>query len=81
MADARDHDAADALKLRRIRWSEELSLGGSKPLADGREIPGAVVNQRDHRSPFVLGSILAIRASRAHATRSARAKALNTAST
>ena len=50
-------------------------------LLDRRQVAGAVVDERDHSSPFVLGSIFASRASLAQATRSARANALNTAST
>mgnify|MGYP003693635583 CR=1 FL=1 len=49
-------------------------------LAHRRQVAGAVVDERNHSSPFVLGSIFARRASFAHATRSARANALNTAS-
>ena len=41
------------------------------------QVPGFVVNDRDHSSPFVLGNRRAIRRSRQHAARSARAKALN----
>ena len=51
-----------------------------KRLAHRREVAGAVVDERDHSSPFVLGSIFARRASCAQATRSARANALKTAS-
>ena len=40
-------------------------------------LPGAVVDERDHSSSFVLGSMRASRRSRAQATRSARANALN----
>ena len=46
-----------------------------------RQVSRPVIDNRDHSSPFVLGSIVASRASFAHATRSARANALNTAST
>src|SRR5262249_49137307 len=45
------------------------------------QVPGLVVDQGNHRSPFVLGSIFARRLSRATATRNARANALQTAST
>ena len=60
---------------------EQVRARGREALADRREVAGAVVDERDHSSPFVLGSIRAMRGSRAHATRSARANALNTAST
>ena len=51
-----------------------------KRLAHRGEVAGAVVDERDHSSSFVLGSTRARRRSRAHATRSARANALNDAS-
>src|SRR5262245_37987839 len=49
-------------------------------LLDGTDVTGAVINDGDHRSPLVLGSILASRRSREQATRRARAKALKSAS-
>ena len=45
-----------------------------------RQIAGLVIDDRDHSSPFVLGSIFWSRLSREQANRSARAKALNSAS-
>jgi hypothetical protein len=49
---------------------------------DGRDIPGTVVDERNfHRSPLVLGKMLRSRRSREAANRSARAKALKSAST
>ena len=60
---------------------DELGAERRQRLAHRRQVAGAVVDERDHSSPFVLGSIFASRASRAQATRSARANALNTAST
>ena len=63
-----------------VGWREQLRAGRGEPLADRRQVAGAVVDERDHSSPLVLGSIRARRAIRAHATRSARANALNTAS-
>ena len=44
------------------------------------KIAGFIVDDGDHRSPFVLGSRRAIRRSRQQAARSAREKALNKAS-
>ena len=41
------------------------------------KVPGLVVHDGDHSSPLVLGNRRAIRRSRQHAARSARAKALN----
>ena len=49
-------------------------------LAHRRQIAGAIIDERNHNSPLVLGSIRARRLSFAHATRSALANALNTAS-
>ena len=48
----------------------------AKALRTDVQIAGAVVEQRDHSRPFVLGSIFASRRSFAQATRSARANAL-----
>ena len=59
----------------------ELGAERRERLAHRREVARAVVDERNHSSPFVLGSIFASRASLAHATRKARANALNTAST
>ena len=59
---------------------EDVGADRGERLAHRREVAGAVVDERDHSSPFVLGSILASRLSFAQATRSARANALNTAS-
>ena len=80
MADAGHDDAAGARELLRRRGRRELGAERRQRLAHRREIARAVIDQRDHSSPFVLGSIFASRASFAHATRSARANALNTAS-
>ena len=44
------------------------------------DVARTVIDDRDHRSPLVLGSILASWRSREHATRNARANALNSAS-
>src|SRR3954468_20393871 len=41
-----------------------------------RQIPRAIINDGNHNSPFVLGSMRASARSRTHATRSARANAL-----
>ena len=49
-------------------------------LSHRRQVAGAVVDERDHSRPFVLGSIFARRLSFEHATRSARANALKHAS-
>ncbi len=60
--DARDDDAVGAGELGGIGGSEELRARGRKSLANRREIARAVIDERNHRSPFVLGSIRAIRA-------------------
>ena len=65
---------------RRRRRDVKLGAERRERLAHRRQVAGAVVDERDHSSPFVLGSIFASRASFAQATRSARANALNTAS-
>ena len=65
---------------RRVDGDHELRAECRKRLPHRREIAGAVVEQRDHSSPFVLGSIFASRRSLAQATRSARANALKHAS-
>ena len=63
-----------------VSASDDSAAKRRERLADRREIAGAVVDQRDHSSPFVLGSIFASRRSFAQATRSARANALKHAS-
>ena len=60
--DARDDDAVDAGELGWVGGREQIRAGGGKPLADRREIARAVIDERDHRSPLVLGSIRAMRA-------------------
>ena len=80
VADARHDEAARAPALLGCRRDDEVGAECGERLADRRQIAGAVVDERNHNSPFVLGSILARRASLAHATRRARANALKTAS-
>ena len=58
-----------------------LGADGRERLAHRRQVAGAVIDERNHNSPFVLGSVRASCLSREHATRSARPNALNTAST
>ena len=81
VADAGDDDPGRAWQVRRIARREQLGAAAVEPFAHRRQVARAVIDERDHSSPFVLGSIRARRRSRAHATRSARANALNTAST
>ena len=70
-----------ACQIRRLGRREQLCADGGEALANGGQIAGAVVDERDHSSPFVLGQHPRQRRSRAQATRSARANALKTAST
>ena len=80
MTDAWHDDADRPREIVRRVGREDLGLDRGERLPHRREIPGLVVDERDHNNPFVLGSIFASRLSFAHATRSARANALNTAS-
>ena len=81
ISDARDDDTLDVVEIRRHAWCQHLSADRRERFAHRRQIAGAVIDQRNHRSPFVLGSVRASCLSREHATRSARPNALNTAST
>ena len=81
MADAGHDQAGGARAVAGRLGHRELGAERGQRLLDRRQVAGAVVDQRDHSRPFVLGSIFASRASFAQATRSARANALNTAST
>ena len=80
MADARDDDPAGLVEVRGRGGREEAGAEDAQRLADRGEVAGAVVDQRNHSSPLVLGSIFASLRSLAHATRSARANALKQAS-
>ena len=80
VSDAGNHDGTGAGEI--LRFTRQGD-GGSRRLQaalDRREVAGAVVDEGDHNSPFVLGSVRARRRSRAQAMRSARANALNMAS-
>ena len=83
MAHARHDHAAGVGNLGGRLGNEHRRADGREGFLHRRQISRAVVDERDgsHRSPFVLGSIRASRLSVAHATRSARANALNAAST
>src|SRR5262249_55024607 len=80
MADAGHDDPARACEFTGCLGRIKGCAHGGQRFSDGGEIPRLVVDQRDHRSPFVLGSAFAIRLSFAQATRSARPNALKTAS-
>src|SRR5580765_6002370 len=80
MSHARDDDAARLAKRIRSFRHEHVGANRRQRLLDGRQVSGPVIDQRDHRRPLVLGSMRASRLSFAHATRSARANALKTAS-
>ncbi|MNC93256.1 hypothetical protein D3C83_98400 [compost metagenome] len=81
MPDARNHDSTGAAQFAWHGGRPHRRVQGGEGLSHRRQVAGAVIDERDHNSPFVLGSIFASRASFAQATRSARANALNTAST
>ena len=80
MSDAWNDDADGPCEIVRHCGREDVRLNGRQRFSHRREIPGLVIDERDHNNPFVLGNIRASRLSFAHATRSARANALNTAS-
>src|SRR5262245_32203770 len=82
VADARNDDAVTGAEIVGRGGYDHCRADRSQRLFDRCQIPCAVVDEADlhHRRPLVLGSMRASRGSLAHATRSARAKALNTAS-
>src|SRR6185503_16534782 len=80
VSDTRHDHAARLPALLGHRRHDEVGAERRQRLADRGQIASAVINECNHSSPFVLGSIFASRLSFAHATRSARANALNTAS-
>ena len=80
MADARHDDRGRPLEIGRRRRVVQLGANRGERLAHRRQVAGLVVDERNHSSPLVLGSMRASRLSFAQATRSARANALNTAS-
>ena len=79
--DAGDDDGFRAVQISGPFWRHEFRAERGERLAHRREIARTVIDQSNHNNPFVLGSIFASRLSFAQATRSARANALNTAST
>ena len=81
MADAWHDDGVRPVEIGSRGGHEEIGAEGGERLLDGRQVAGVIVDQCNHSSPFVLGSIRASRRSVEQATRSARANALNTAST
>ena len=81
VSDARDDDTLDVVEIGRHARCQHLGADRRERFAHRRQIAGAVIDQRNHSSPFVLGSVRASCLSREHATRSARPNALNTAST
>ena len=80
VADAGHDDAVGAAELAGDRRRPDAGAERGERLAHRRQIAGAVVDERDHSRPFVLGSMRARRLSFEHATRSARANALKHAS-
>ena len=80
MTDAGHDDAVGTAELAWNGRCPDLSANRGERLAHRRQVAGAVINERDHSSPLVLGSVRARRLSFEHATRSARANALKQAS-
>src|SRR5262249_53102792 len=74
-------DLVGALHSFGIVGCQSVGTNCGQCLHHGREIAGLVIDDGDHKSPFVLGSILPSCLSREQATRKARAKALKRAST
>src|SRR6185312_11998581 len=64
----------------RVLGGDGVRPDSSQRLHYGSEVSGFVINDGDHSSPLVEGSILPSCLSREHATRSARANALNSTS-
>ena len=81
VADSRDDDTLGIVERARTLGSPNLGPDRRERFAHRRQVAGSVIDKRDHKSPFVLGSVRASCRSREHATRSARPNALNTAST
>ena len=81
VADAGHDDRRRPLEIVRRRGHVQLGADRGERLAHRRQIARLVIDQRDHSSPLVLGSMRASCLSFEQATRSARANALNTAST
>ena len=80
--DTRKNDARPAADLARVRGQARLGAGAEERLDNAAEVSEAEIDDGDgraHSTPFVLGTP-AIRPSRAHAWRSARANDLKTAS-
>ena len=80
VADAGHDDRGRPFEIGRRRRVVQLGANRGERLAHRRQVAGLVVDERDHSSPLVLGSIRASCLSFAQATRSARANALKTAS-
>ena len=73
----RQNDFAGPRDHPRVGGNGRLVSEMVKGFFDRGQIAGLVVHDGDHSSPFVLGNRRAIRRSRQHAARSARANALN----
>ena len=80
MSHSRDHKFFSSGNHRWI--GRDLNAGAQvlKGFFYGADVARAIVDNRDHKRPLVLGSILASCLSREQATRTARANALNRAS-
>src|ERR1700733_15879815 len=80
MADPRKNNFVRPPHPLRIRRDRRLAPQGIERLHHRGQVAGFVVNDSDHSNPLVLGSISPNCLSLEHATRSARANALNSAS-
>ena len=80
VTDAGDDDGVCARELAGDCRCPDVRTDRAERFPHRREVAGAVVDERDHSRPFVLGNIFARRLSFEHAARSARANALKQAS-
>ena len=80
VADARNDEPLGRGQFGGIAGVQNRGPHRAERLAHRGQVAGAVVDERDHNSSLVLGSIFARRASLAHATLSARPNALKHAS-
>ena len=80
MPHSREHDLVRRCHSLRLVRHHDLGAEIVERLLHRIQVARAVIDDGDHRSPLVLGSMRPRRRSREHATRRARAKALNSAS-
>src|ERR1700722_3432224 len=80
VSNSRQHDLVSRSHDLRLGRHHNISAEMVESFFNRIQIARAVIHDSDHRSPLVLGNIRPSRRSREQATRSARAKALNSAS-